>query len=638
VKSEQIASAFNAAVGHHRAGRLDAAATGYRDVLRQVPNHIDALHLLGIIDAQQGRLPQAVQRLQEAARLSPRNADIRLNLGNALLAYGQGNKALDAFRETLSVRPDFAEAKSALLRAIERICGFLQSENRSGDAITLWREAITLAPDNGDYWWQLAAALENVVFVKREPALHDVLLRLLGRTDVNPNFFYFAILSYLRVTPGFVESLAQDEPPEDLPGADLFARLLHYAIVADPEIERVLTRWRAAILRRIDRGEPAGWPLALLCALASQCFATEYVYLESADETAAVERLIASRGDDPERLALLAAYRPLHAIPNVPTQAPPPLDIVVQRQVIEPQEERELSETIRPLTPINDAVSQAVRGQYEENPYPRWLSFAKPRQAKNVAERLGVANPEILIAGCGTGFHSAQTAMRFPTARILAVDLSLASLAYAKRRTSEFGLDRIEYAQADLLELGRLDRRFDIVESIGVLHHLHDPIQGWRVLTGLLRPGGMMFIGLYSELARKAVVAARSFIAERGFEASTDGIRRARPAILDTMDDSVVRRFRTNVDFYSVSGCRDLLFHVQEHRFTVPQIAQAIEQLGLEFVGFDSLDLDAVAKYRARFPADRDMRSLANWDAFERDNPDTFPNMYQFWLRKPPTS
>ena len=101
------------------------------------------------------------------------------------------------------------------------------------------------------------------------------------------------------------------------------------------------------------------------------------------------------------------------------------------------------------------------------------------------------------------------------------------------------------------------------------------------------------------------------------------------------MADSVVRRFRTHVDFYSVSGCRDLLFHVQEHRFTVPQIADAIRQLGLDFVGFDSLDLGAAAKYRARYRDDPDMRSLANWDAFERDHPDTFPNMYQFWLRKP---
>jgi 2-polyprenyl-3-methyl-5-hydroxy-6-metoxy-1,4-benzoquinol methylase/tetratricopeptide (TPR) repeat protein len=635
VKPEQIVHAFDTALHHHRAGRLDAAAAGYRDVLQHTPEHADALHLLGIIDAQRGRLPQGVQRLQEAARLSPRNPEIRLNLGNALLAYGQGNSALDAYRAALALKPDFADAKTALLRAIERIGKFLQSENRGGEAIPLWREAIALAPDAGCHWRRLAAALETAVFVERDPALHDVLLRLLARTDVNPNAFYYAVLSYLRATPGFTDAIAKDEPPADLPGVDLLAQLLHVAIVADPEIERALTRWRAALLRRVDGGQRAAVPLSFVCALAMQCFATEYVYLESVDETAAIERLIARAKYDAEQLALIAAYRPLHEIAGAPTRAAAPLDVVVQRQVAEPRQELRLRDTIPALTPISDAVSRAVRGQYEENPYPRWFSFARPHEATNVSTRLGIADREILIAGCGTGSHSAHTAMRFPNARILAVDLSLTSLACAKRHGLELGLGRIEYAQADILELGRLQRRFDIVESIGVLHHLRDPLAGWRVLADLLKPGGIMFVGLYSELARRAVVDARGFIAAHGFTADADGIRAARPAILAAMDDSVTRRLRTNIDFYCLSGCRDLLFHVQEHRFTLPQIAAAIDALGLSFVRFDSLNPGVVAKYRARFPADPEMRSLADWDTFERDNPDTFPNMYQFWLRKP---
>ena len=241
----------------------------------------------------------------------------------------------------------------------------------------------------------------------------------------------------------------------------------------------------------------------------------------------------------------------------------------------------------------------------------------------------------MLIAGCGTGQHSAHTAMRFPAARILAVDLSLSSLGFAKRRAHELGLTNLEFAQADILELGVLDRRFDIVESVGVLHHMHDPLAGWRVLAGLVKPGGMMFIGLYSELARRAIVQCRAFIAERGFPATLEGIRDARQAILAEMDDSVVRRLRTNIDFYSASGTRDLLFHVQEHRFSVLQIAASLEQLGLAFAGFDSVDREAVAKYRARFPHDPRMHSLANMAAFEPDNPDTFAGMYKFWVRKP---
>src|ERR1700729_3501478 len=100
--------------------------------------------------------------------------------------------------------------------------------------------------------------------------------------------------------------------------------------------------------------------------------------------------------------------------------------------------------------------------------------------------------PEVLIAGCGTGNHSILTAQRFRGIRVLAIDLSLSSIAYAKRKTQELGISNVEYAQADILKLGDIGRTFDIIQSAGVLHHLADPFSGWRTLLSLLRPGGFM--------------------------------------------------------------------------------------------------------------------------------------------------
>jgi len=71
---------------------------------------------------------------------------------------------------------------------------------------------------------------------------------------------------------------------------------------------------------------------------------------------------------------------------------------------------------------------------------------------------------------------------------VLAVDLSMGSLAYAKRKTRELGLTSIEYAQADLLKLNSLGRSFDVIESGGVLHHLADPWTGGKCFLSLLRP------------------------------------------------------------------------------------------------------------------------------------------------------
>ena len=62
-------------------------------------------------------------------------------------------------------------------------------------------------------------------------------------------------------------------------------------------------------------------------------------------------------------------------------------------------------------------------------------------------------------------------------------------------------------------------------ESVGVLHHLGDPLAGWRVLVDLLRPEGLMRIGLYSETARQDIISGRALIAEEGYTSSPEDIR-----------------------------------------------------------------------------------------------------------------
>ena len=70
------------------------------------------------------------------------------------------------------------------------------------------------------------------------------------------------------------------------------------------------------------------------------------------------------------------------------------------------------------------------------------------------------------------------------------------------------GVENVEFAHADIMKAAAIDRSFDFIDLSGVLHHLGDPWAGWRALLSLLRPGGIMQVGLYSELARKNVVAA----------------------------------------------------------------------------------------------------------------------------------
>jgi SAM-dependent methyltransferase len=240
---------------------------------------------------------------------------------------------------------------------------------------------------------------------------------------------------------------------------------------------------------------------------------------------------------------------------------------------------------------------------------------------------------EILVAGCGTGQNLVETARQFDGAEVLAVDLSCASLCYAKRQALALGLGNVSFAEADILELGSIGRTFDVIDSSGVLHHIGDPWAAWRVLLSLLRPGGFMRVGLYSKLARWDITAARAFVAERGYASTAQDIRRSRQHILALPESEPARQIVTYLDFFTTSECRDMLFHVQEHQMTLPEIADFTDKNNVEFLGFVTHP-GVIHGFRKRFAHDDAAADLALWHAHETDNPDIFAGMYQFWIRK----
>ena len=286
------------------------------------------------------------------------------------------------------------------------------------------------------------------------------------------------------------------------------------------------------------------------------------------------------------------------------------------------------------LGEITNDISSKVREQYEESPYPRWINLGLPLGQKPTGKvvqelklRLAVPSameiraPQILIAGCGTGQHAIYTASRFRDCTVLAIDLSLSSLAYAMRKTEELGITNIEYLQADILDLGKLGRQFDIVESAGVLHHMDDPMAGWSVLTDCLKPAGLMMIALYSEVARQNIVKMRDEIRRSDIGVSNSAMRSFRQNIIGS-DQEHHKQILSSSDFYSLSTLRDLLFHVQEHRFTIPQIQTCLTELGLSFCGFEKHRI--VKAFRSQNPDSDDLYGLEKWHAFEQDNPPDF--------------
>jgi len=688
-------------------GWHEDAAKSLRRAIDIRPDYALAHYQLGRVLQALGRNGEALEPLQQAVRIDPTMHDAHFNLGIALQRLRpnpQLDEAVSSLRRTVELKPDFAQAHHFLGIALNHLEQFdaaeaslrrafaiepespdilydlamiLLARGKSPEAVQLIVGTLNRAPA-----WKTKLAFASCVasarFTTDDSRIRAALTTAITEPWGIPYDLCAPALSLIMLDQRIARCvrIANGLWPARLPKAALFGADGVAALAADPllravleaapvntiEFERFLTCARHALLETASGKESPGPtdPAALqfYAALSRQCFINEYIFdCDDRETLAAVacrEKLLAlldsSEIVPPILLLAVAAYFPLYTLRDatrlLAANESGPVDGVLHQQIREPLEERMLRANVERLTSISGGVSELVRDQYEENPYPRWVRLPKPDVALHFNGELrrtlprapftplpDDSAPEVLIAGCGTGSHPIICTQRFRGVRVLAIDLSLSSLSYAKRKTRELGITNIEYAQADILMLGNLARTFDIIDSVGVLHHLTDPLTGWRTLLSRLRPGGFMGLGFYSELARRHVVKAREIIAARGYESTPRDIRRFRqdPTVQASVE---MQSLSMSPDFFSTSECRDMLFHVQEQRLTLDQIESFIAESGLHFIGFE-LNPRILHQYRARFTDDPFDTNLRNWARFEADHPDTFGGMYRFWVQKP---
>jgi tetratricopeptide (TPR) repeat protein/2-polyprenyl-3-methyl-5-hydroxy-6-metoxy-1,4-benzoquinol methylase len=698
---------FNLGILAITLGRHDEAAKRLHTAIDIHPDYAAAHYQLGRVLHAVGRIDEALDSIRHAITVDPRMYDAHYSLG-IILQHVRPNPSLEeavaSFRRAVEIKPDFAQGHHALgillsnlaqLDAAEESLrrGFaikpespeilhdlamnLLSSGKSPEAVQLIVRTLDRTPT-----WTTKLAFSSCV-ARTRFTINDSETRAALTTAITepwgaPYELCRPALSMIMLNPRIASCvrLANGSWPARLPKAALYGAdglaalaadpLLHALLEASPvttiEFERFLTCARHALLETVlNKQAPDSSDIAALrfyAALSRQCFVNEYIFdcldRERLDATASRSNLLALMAANavvPSILLLaVAAYFPLYALPNadrlLTLSEPGPADEVLRQQIREPLEEQALRAKVKSLTSISGGVSEDVRNQYEQNPYPRWVKLPIHDQALHFNDELrrtlpfapfmpmlDDSAPEVLIAGCGTGGQPILVAQRFRGIRVLAIDLSLSSISYAKRKTQERGMTNIEYAHADILKLGDVARTFDIIESVGVLHHLADPFAGWRTLLSRLRPGGFMRLGLYSKLARRHVVKAREFIAARAYGSTPDDIRRFRQDFA-LQDASLEVQLSKTSDFYSTSECRDLLFHVKEHHLTLSQIESFLTEFGLQFIGFE-LDPRVLSQYRACFADDPAGTKLNNWARFEEDNPDTFAGMYRFWIQQP---
>ena len=697
IDPNQISAYINLGNLRIKEEKYEKAVNNFLQAIRLNPGDPVVHNGLGIALLKVGKSDQALKNFQEAARLKADYADAYMNIGNAYLERGEQSEALAAFRQALLAAPDSAEAHNNLgviylekgdmdnaincfQRALEINPQFDIALNNMGTAcrsperfasyLTLYAKTIDLIPNPEKARKAFITNIKNITPSDYNPWLDQELIKCFSMPDVKYNSL--ALLSARHLKHKYHIDQATADNQNDLINIvgqivsdNLFVLFLIKTINVDPEMELLLTNVRRFLLVRNCQGNGINQQeLKVASALAFQCLNNEYIFALEPEEKRLISGLIikieqlAMANDSPNAqlesdLFIYCMYGRVYSLScrerlSSMTSADWSEEFrrLLYHTLTIPDEEENIKKEILTIGSIENKTSQLVRSQYEENPYPRWLSIPAMKQ-RNIRRALKQFFPhyspptfldgpiKILVAGCGTGQQPIQTAMTYDNVDVLAVDISKSSLAYAIRMARRYKVENIQFMQGDILQLSKLGERFHIIECSGVLHHMENPLQGWKVLSDLLVNNGLMSIALYSEKARQQIAAAREIIQREQIIPDQDSIRAFRRRILRHEMNDTLYELSKLADFYATSPCRDLIFHFKEHRYTIPQLESALSSLDLEFIGFEFSDNASVINaYRTAYPQDKDMTNLALWDEFETLHPNTFAKMYDFWCEK----
>ena len=592
-------------------------------VLNLNPNYTDGYYNLAYIFSKLDQEDKAIENYINAIKLDSNYFKAHNNLGNIYRKKGLNKKAIECYLSTLEINSNYKVAYYNLAGVLQFY--IINKENKYINKYLLFllKEKIIVRPNS------IAPNVLNSLYLNTDLKKN---LTLIKNKITNRNFNY--VLNNLQKNP-------------------LLMQFMKVCPIPDYFIEKNFVAIRKEILNQTYKLKIDKTQIDFLISLSSQCLLNEYIYGQSKDEKEKIKKIderIKNNLKENKKISdldilCISCYEPLINFSwSNKIKFSDKLKEIFELHLNQNEIEDQISKSIKSISKVKNPVSIKVKKQYEENPYPRWENLGlsiEPRSIKEVIHDSGlnldlkkiknVDSPEILIAGCGTGQHAITTASKYKKSKILALDLSFKSLSYAKRKANELKINNIDFIQGDILDLKSLDRKFDIIESVGVLHHMDNPFEGLKMLTSCLNNDSLMQIGLYSEKARQHIKLIKNKINKLKLQSNYKNIINFRKDLIENNNDQW-NDIKTSPDFYTVSGVRDLLFHVQEHRFTISEIKEYLDKLGLIFLGFE--DQLVKENFKDNYTNKDDLYNLNKWEEYENSNPRIFAGMYQFWCKK----
>ena len=261
-------------------------------------------------------------------------------------------------------------------------------------------------------------------------------------------------------------------------------------------------------------------------------------------------------------------------------------------------------------TPPSDVATPVVSAFYDRFPYPgdplqdgpppgynwRWchesvLAFV---QGGLKSRDSNPGSIRILDAGCGTGVSTDYLCHLNPGAEVLAVDISAGALDVARERLRRSGgaeqVQSLRQEQRSLLDLDD-EGCFDYINSVGVLHHLRDPLAGLKALGQRLAPHGLLHLFLYADAGRWEIHRTQKVLELLEAGVGADGLRLGRELLSELPETNRLRRTheqRWAIDTHADANFADMYLHPQETSYDLERLMALIESSGLYFAGFSN--------------------------------------------------
>ncbi len=627
------------------------------ELIDEFPNSILIQNIQGVVHTELKNYKLAKNLFIKVVNLSPNYTDGHYNLANVYNKLDEKEKAIESYNKVIELDINYFKAHNNL-------GNIYRKKGLNKRAIECYLSTLEINSSYKVAYYNLAGVLQFYILDEENKNINKFLLHLLKeKIIVRPNSIAPNILNGLFLNTDLKNnlSLIKDKITnedfnyvlENLQKNSLLMQFMKVCPIPDYYIEKNFVKMRKEILNQTYKLNIDTNHINFLISLSMQCFLNEYIYDQSKNEIEKIkkidERIKNNLKENKEisdlDILCLLCYEPLTNFSwSNKVKFSDKLKEIFKLHLDHNKIEIQISKSIKSISKVEDRVSIKVKKQYEENPYPRWENLGlsiEPREIKEVINDYELnldlkkitnsESPEILIAGCGTGQHAITTASKYQKSKILALDLSFKSLSYAKRKANELKINNIDFIQGDILDLESIDRKFDIIESVGVLHHMDNPFKGWKILTSCLNNDSLMLIGLYSEKARQHIKEIKNKINKIKLQSNYKNIIKFRKDLIEN-NDNHLNYIKSSPDFYTVSGVRDLLFHVQEHRFTISIIKEYLDKLGLIFLGFE--DQLVKEKFKEIYSNKIDLYNLDKWEEYEKNNPRTFAGMYQFWCKK----